>query len=108
MVQQTPDGPLTQHLTVGPGHAVGVDLLNLLGFGKLQFGGPASRRFLTPPAPPAALFFCVDTIGGGRGRGIGWAGGRFPENLGFVLGQSLLEALDFGVEVLDETLLPFE
>ena len=30
------------------------------------------------------------------------------EDLGFVLGEALLEALDFGVEVLDETLLPFE
>ena len=31
-------------------------------------------------------------------------GGRLPENLGLVLSESLLETLDFGVEVLDEAL----
>jgi hypothetical protein len=45
VVAQTPDGALTQHLALGVGHALGVDVLDEFGPGKLEFGGAASRGF---------------------------------------------------------------
>ena len=106
VVLEAPDGTLAEHRAVGPRHALRVDCFDPLGVGKLECGGPASRRFLVPLAGSAASFFRLDTVGGGGGRWVGWGGGRLPENLGVVLGEPLLETLDFGVEVLDEALLP--
>jgi hypothetical protein len=75
---------------------------------ELELGGPATRRFLATVAGSAALFFGVEAVGGGGGLRRGFGGCGLLENVGFVLGESLLETLEFVVEVLDETLLAFE
>ncbi len=54
------------------------------------------------------MFFRVDAVRKGRGRRVGCGAAGLLENRGFILGESLLEALDLGVEVLEEALLPLE
>jgi hypothetical protein len=50
----------------------------------------------------------MDAVGGGNGRRVSLGQRRLAVDLGLVLGESLLEALDFGQEVLDEALMPLE
>jgi hypothetical protein len=64
---QPPDRAPAKLLAVGPGHAVGVDVLETLGRGELQFGRPTPRRFLAALAGPAALFFRPEAVRSGRG-----------------------------------------